>query len=140
MVTDPIADLLIRLKNAGTAGKPAVRVPYSALKLNIANVLLREGYVASVTKKTKKSNAAERWIEIGLAYDRTGGGAAEVVSPRISGAERVSKPSRRIYVGVADIKRDKEGGITVLSTPKGVMTAEEAKKEHVGGEILCRIW
>lgn len=140
MVTDPIGDMLMRLKNAGAAGKPVVRVPYSALKLSIANVLLKEGYVASVTKKAKKGKAAERWIEIGVAYDKTGDGAAEVVTPRIRGAERVSKPSRRIYVGVTGIKPVKEGGIMVLSTPKGVMTAEEAKKEHVGGEVLCRAW
>lgn len=140
MVTDPIADMLIRLKNAGVAGKSIVSVPYSTLKLHIANVLLRRGYVASVTKMVKKGRPTERWIEIGVAYDKTGEGASMVVRPRIRGAERVSKPSRRVYVGVQGIKPVKEGGIMVLSTPKGVMTAEEAKKEHVGGEILCRAW
>lgn len=131
MVNDPIADMLLRLKNAGSAGKKTTEVPYSGLKIRIANILLEEGFVASVEKHAKKG--AEKTIEIGLLFDEA--------RPRLSGLVRVSRPSRRTYIKAAELRPIQQGhGIMILSTPKGVMTDAKAKKEHVGGEVLCKIW
>jgi small subunit ribosomal protein S8 len=132
MVNDPIADMLVRLKNAGEAGKPVVDVPFSGLKLRIANILLEEGYVASVVKNTKKGKGGT--IEIGILFD-------ENKRPRLSGLIRVSRPSRRVYSKSKEIRPVQQGhGIMILSTPKGVMTDAKARKENVGGEVLCKIW
>ena len=132
--TDPIADLLIRIKNAGMAGKQTVQIPFSEMKLRIANVLLAEGYVSQVDKKAKKGKSVEKYLEITLQYD----GPRQ---PRLRGVSRVSKPSRRMYAGVSEIKPVQQGhGIMILSTPKGVMTDSNARKEHVGGEIICKVW
>ncbi len=132
MVNDPIADMLLRLKNAGAAGKHKTEIPYSGLKIRIANILLEEGFVSSVEKRTKKG--AERTIEVGLLFDET-------KRPRLSGLVRVSRPSRRTYMKATDLRPIQQGhGIMILSTPKGVMTDAKAKKEHVGGEVLCKIW
>ncbi len=130
MTTDPIADMLIMIKNAGNASRDAVVVPYSKIKQSIANCLLKEGYVKSVSKKTKKGFPA---IEIAVQYVGK--------APRVNDVKRVSKPSRRMYMGVKDIRVYKSGhGMTVLSTPKGIMSDKDAKKEQVGGEILFTIW
>ena len=134
VITDPIADMLMRIRTAGGANKEAALVPFSDMKLRIANVLLKGGYVMHVTKKIKKGKTSMRVIEIGISYD-----APRI--PRIKGAVRVSRPSRRMYVGAKDIKPVLQGhGMTILSTPKGLMTDMEARKEHVGGEIICKIW
>jgi small subunit ribosomal protein S8 len=141
VTTDPIADMLVRLKNAGNAGVASVEVPFSALKLAIANVLLKEGYVSTVVKKIKKAKTTEKVIEIGVAYESDGSGATLVRRPRISGLVRVSKPSRRVYSGANELKPINQGhGIAILSTPKGVLSNTEARKEHVGGEVLCKAW
>ncbi len=130
MVTDPIADLLVRIKNAGNTGLPSTIIPYSQLKFEIASLLQKEGYIGSVSKKGKK---AKKVIEVSIAYTNK--------KPRIADAARVSKPSRRVYMGVHDIKPVRHGyGLLVLSTPKGIMTDKEARKEHVGGEALFKIW
>ncbi|MCR4306442.1 MAG: 30S ribosomal protein S8 [Candidatus Yonathbacteria bacterium] len=130
MVTDPIADLLVRIKNAGNTGLPSTIIPYSQLKFEIASLLQKEGYIGSVSKKGKK---AKKVIEVSIAYTNK--------KPRIADAARVSKPSRRVYMGVSDIKPVRHGyGLLVLSTPKGIMTDKEARKEHVGGEALFKIW
>jgi len=132
MVNDPIADMLVRLKNASETGKSVVEVPFSALKLRIANILLEEGFVASVTKKARKGVSGV--IEIGLAFD-------EMKRPKLSGLVRVSHPSRRKYSKSKEIRPVQQGhGIMILSTPKGVMTDANARKENVGGEVLCKIW
>jgi small subunit ribosomal protein S8 len=134
MVTDPIGDMLVRIRNAGAAKKPTVVIPYSDIKIRIANVLLAQGYIAGVVKKAKKGDVTARWIDITLAYDDAG-------FPRISGAERVSKPSRRVYRGASDLHSVRQGlGVAIISTPKGIMTDFTARKEHVGGEVLCRVW
>jgi len=136
MVTDPISDMLVRITNASRAGKPSLSLPYSDMKIRLANVLLAEGFVSSVTKKAKKGDVAARWIDIGLKYED-----ANARMPRISGIERVSKPSRRVYTHVADIRGVRQGhGIMLLSTPKGIMTDTMARKEHVGGEVICKVW
>lgn len=130
MVTDPISDLIIRLKNASAAGKPSVLVSYSKFAESIAHVLKKSGYLSSVEKK-----AGDRvnGLELGLIYfDK---------EPRIHGVERISKSSRRLYMKAADIRMFRSGfGNTFLSTPKGVLVDTEAKKLKVGGEILFRIW
>lgn len=129
-MNDTIADMIIRIKNAGAAQKPSVLVSYSKMKLAIAELLKREGYVKEVSKKGKKIS---KFIDIGLIY--------EGKQPKIKGVERISKFSRRIYKGVKDIKPVKHGyGITVLTTPKGILTDKDAKKENVGGEALFKIW
>jgi small subunit ribosomal protein S8 len=134
VVTDPIADMLVRIKNAGSAGKNIADVPHSDLKLRIANVLIKEGFVEYATKKIKKiGKNSIRVIEIGLKEQ---GGL-----PYIRGIERVSKSSVRIYKGAGELRPVKNGfGIMVVSTPKGIMSDSQARKEHVGGEIICKVW
>lgn len=127
---DYISEIITKLRNAGAAGKATILVPFSNFRLAVAELLQREGYAASVEKKGKKT---AKQIEIGVMY-REG-------SPRINGAKRVSKLSRRVYVRSKDIKPVKRGyGILVISTPKGVITDKEAKAANVGGEALFEIW
>jgi small subunit ribosomal protein S8 len=131
MVTDPISDLIIRIKNASDAKKATLVVPYSKLKEGIVKVLEKEGYVKSVAVKGKKITKA---LEIELSY-------TEGNTPRISGVSRVSKLSQRIYAKSKDIRTFNHGfGNMVLSTPKGILTDKEAKKANVGGEVLFKIW
>ena len=127
VTTDSIADMLVRMRNAGSAGKAFAYIPYSDLKIRIAHVLLKEGYIASIARKTLKGKTTERMIEVGIQYDAPR-------KPRIQGAERV-------YAGAKDIRLVRQGhGIMLLSTPKGILTGDAARKEHVGGEIICKIW
>ncbi len=134
VVTDPIADMLVRIKNAGTAGKTVVDIPFSDVKLRIANVLIKEGFVEYATKKIKKIGKTQvRVIEIGLKEQ---GGLT-----LIRGIERVSRPSVRVYKHAEDLRPIKNGfGIMVVSTPKGIMSDTQARKEHVGGEVICKVW
>ena len=131
MVTDPIADLLAQMRNAGGAKKATLVLPFSKLRFAVATALLKEGYIASVTKKGKK---IVKQLEIGLIYTADG-------KPRISGATRLSKSSRRVYYGVEDIRSVRHGyGLLMLSTPEGILSGSEAKKKKVGGEALFKIW
>lgn len=128
---DPISNMLNGIKNAGAARLPSVTVPYANHSFSIAELLEREGYIASVVKKGKK---VRKFIEIGIRYDNES-------KPRVSGVKRLSKPSRRVYMNVSDIRPVRQGhGTLVLSTPKGIMTDMNARKEHVGGEALFTIW
>jgi small subunit ribosomal protein S8 len=130
VITDSIGDLIIRLKNANRVGKESVVVSASKLKEAVANALKRAGFVAGVSKKGKDS----RFLEIALAY-----GAEK--APKIKEVQRISKPSRRVYQASKDIKIFKNGfGATIISTPKGILSDKEAKKEKVGGEIMFKIW
>ncbi|MFA5996984.1 MAG: 30S ribosomal protein S8 [Candidatus Paceibacterota bacterium] len=127
---DPIADMLIRIKNGGIAGKDIVEMPFSNLKEAIAKVLFAEGYITSYAKKGKK---VQKTLEVGIAY--------EGKTPRVADVARMSKPSRRFYLSVDEIKPVKNGfGLMVMSTPKGVMSGNEARKSQVGGEALFKIW
>lgn len=127
---DPIADMIIRIKNASDSKKESVVFTYSKIKVAILDLLQKEGFIKSFGKKGKK---VVKFIEVGLAY--------EGKSPRVSGVKRVSKTSKRIYLGWKDIKKVKNGlGTLVLSTPKGIMTDKMAKQEKVGGEALFEIW
>jgi small subunit ribosomal protein S8 len=127
---DKIANMLISLKNGGNAGKGTVMVPFSNLSGEIAKTLFNAGYIASYAKKSRAKGDV---LELGVSYVDT--------QPRIHDVKRVSKSSRRVYCGVHDVKSVKNGrGLLVLSTPKGILTGEQARKEHVGGEALFEIW
>ena len=131
MTTDPIADMLTRIRNALAARHPKVDVPASRLKMEIARVLKNEGYVLNF--KTAEEGP-KRLIRIYLKY--TPGNV-----PVISRIERVSRPGCRVYVGRKSVPRVLGGlGINILTTPKGVMTGKTARQEGVGGEILCQLW
>lgn len=118
------------LKNAGLANKASVAVPYSKMKLAIAECLKKEGYIGDFAKKVKKGRPI---LEISLIYvDK---------KPKISEAIRVSKQSRRVYFGMKDIHTVRNGiGLLVLSTPKGILSGRDARKEQVGGEALFKMW
>ncbi len=126
---DPIADMLARLRNATQALKPLVEMPHSRIKEDIARILKREGYVNEV----KVEGAKIKKLTITLKYqDRKG---------IIAGLKRVSTPGRRQYVGCSDIPRVLGGiGTAIVSTPKGVLSGVEARKQNLGGELLCLIW
>ncbi len=127
---DPIADMIIRIKNASLQKKESVVFPYSKLKSAILDVLFKNGYITSFGKKGKK---IAKFIEVVLAY--------EDGMPKVNGVERVSKTSKRVYNKSKDIKRVKSGlGLLILSTPKGIMTDKGAKEANVGGEALFKIW
>ena len=127
---DQIANMINMLKNSGRAEHESITVPYSKIKHAIADCLLKEGYISSVSKKTKKGFPV---LELGLLYVNG--------APKVTGAERVSKSSRRVYKGVKEIKPLRGNYIlTVLSTPKGILTEKQAKKEMVGGEVLFKLW
>ena len=129
--TDPVADMLTRIRNALQARHPKVDVPASRLKTDIARILKDEGYIANY-KLTE--DGAQKSIRIYLKY--TPGSV-----PLISRIERVSRPGCRVYVGSKDVPRVLGGlGINILTTPKGVMTGASARKENVGGEVLCQVW
>lgn len=131
MTTDPIANLIISLKNAAMVEKDTVVVPFSGLKLAIARCLEQNGYLTASQKKTEKKN--KDILEMKLKMNDTG--------PAIHEVKRVSKPSRRVYKGVKELSPVKNGsGMLVLSTPKGIMSDKDAKKEQVGGEALFMIW
>ena len=132
MLTDPIADMLARIRNAVMARHDRVVIPASKLKGTIAEVLKSEGYVADVARDTEES--VREVISITLKYGKD-------KIPAIEGIERVSKPGRRVYVRAQDIPKVRSGlGIAVLSTSRGIMSDRQARKVGVGGELLCQIW
>jgi len=131
MLSDPIADMLTRVRNALQARHPKVDVPASRLKLEIARILKEEGYIANFKLA---EDGVKKTIRIYLKYGSDS-------NPVISRIERVSRPGCRVYVGQHDIPRVLGGlGINILTTPRGVMTGRSAHREKIGGEILCRIW
>lgn len=131
-MNDPIGDFIIRIKNAGNASKESISVPFSKMKFAIAELLSAKGFVGSVTKKNKGD--VVRSINVGLLYTEDG-------QPKISDVKRISKPSRRLYEKAKNIKQYRRGfGMTVFSTPKGIMADIDAKKDNLGGEILFTIW
>jgi len=130
-LTDPVADFLARIRNAIHAKHQTVDVPASKLKLEIARILKEEGYIANY-KATEEQG--HRLVRVYLKY-----GSDEEAT--ISNLARVSRPGCRVYVGRNEIPRVLGGmGINILTTPKGVMTGRQARKEGVGGEVLCEIW
>ena len=132
-MTDPVADMLTRLRNANTAMHDVVRMPYSKLKKSIADVLLSEGYIEGYSVESDQSRPGKTLI-ITLKY-----------SPErkrtISGIKRISKPGLRVYAKHGKLPRVLGGlGVAVLSTSQGVMTDREAHRKHMGGEVLCYVW
>jgi small subunit ribosomal protein S8 len=131
MTSDPIADMLTRVRNAVQARHPKVDIPASKLKAEIARILKEEGYIANFKVAEE---GVKKTIKIYLKY-------ATDNSPVITKIERVSRPGCRVYVGQDDIPRIQGGlGINILTTARGVMTGKSARREKVGGEVLCRIW
>ena len=132
MQTDPIADFLTRLRNAASAKHQRVDVPVSKLKTEIARILKEEGYIS--TYKMVDENKTRKTLRIFLKYtpDR---------HSVISGLRRISRPGRRVFSGKADVKRVMGGmGVSIMTTPKGVMTGKAARRNGVGGEVLCEAW
>ena len=130
-MTDPIADMLTRIRNAQRASHELVNIPSSKLKINVAKVLKSEGYVKNFRII---SDGQHRFIRIFLKYDKEGVAI-------IGGIKRVSKPGCRVYAGSDEVPKVLNGyGINILSTSKGLMTDNEARKIGVGGEILCAVW
>ena len=130
-MTDPIADMLTRIRNAQRASHESVDIPSSKLKVNIAKVLKSEGYIKNFRVLPDGKQGV---LRIFLKYDDQG-------RPVIEGLKRISKPSRRVYAGYEDIPRVLNGyGISIVSTSKGIMTDKKARRMKVGGEILCAVW
>ena len=130
-MTDPIADMITRIRNGMAVDKRFVDIPSSNLKKRIAFILKEESYIKDFMFI---QNGVKSLIRVFIKYDRTG----ETV---ISGIERVSKPGLRVYVGCGEIPRVLDGlGISILSTSKGVISNKTAKRYGVGGEILCKVW
>jgi small subunit ribosomal protein S8 len=131
MMTDPIADMLTRIRNASKAKQEKVDIPSSKLKIEIAKILKDEGYVKNV-KLVK--DRRQGLIRVYLKY-------AEGEMPVIQGLKRISKPGRRVYAGNDSIPKVLAGlGTAIMSTPKGIQTGKQAKKDNVGGEVICHVW
>lgn len=130
-ITDPIADMLTRIRNAGKAKFNSVDIPGSKLKIEIAKVLKEEGYIRNFKFiQDQKQGILRIYLKYGQAN-----------TPAIMGLSRISKPSRRVYVRVQDIKPVLNGlGTSILSTSKGILTDKKARQEKIGGEVLCNIW
>jgi small subunit ribosomal protein S8 len=136
-MTDPIADMLTRIRNATIARHTRVDIPASTLKLEIARILELEGYIQSfkvVEPSADSGGGVQKTIRVQLKYGPRG----ERV---ITGIERVSRPGRRVYFGREDVPSVLGGlGTSILTTSRGVMTGREARKQGVGGEVLCNVW
>ncbi len=131
MMTDPISDMLARIRNAGIARHGQTSCPASKIKLGIARVLSEKGFLGDVREETRDGHPV---IVMEIRYDGRGGAL-------IDGIRRVSKPGRRIYVGVEEIPRVRRGlGVAVLSTSKGILADAEARAASVGGEVICEVW
>lgn len=130
-ITDPIADLLARLNNASRARKPEFDVPYSKMKVEIVRILEKEGYIGGFDLDSSK--ASRPLLKVRTKYVNK--------APAIAGLRRVSRPGLRRYVGAKDIPRVLGGmGIAVLSTSKGILTGQEARRRNIGGELLAYVW
>lgn len=126
-MTDPIADMLNRIKNAQNVSNETVVFPFSGIKYEIALILQKEGFINSIEKKGRKD---KKIIKIDLKYPSA-----------INGIKRISKPGQRIYASSGQIKPVKEGrGIAIISTSRGIMSDKETRKNKLGGEIICKVW
>jgi small subunit ribosomal protein S8 len=135
-VTDPISDMLTRIRNALMVGHPTVALPSSNLKVAIAKILKDEGYITNY-EVVDGTRPAHKILRIRLKYI----GERRQRKPVITGLERISRPGRRVYTGKREIPWVLSGmGIAIISTPKGVMTGQRARQLGVGGEILCKVW
>jgi small subunit ribosomal protein S8 len=135
-ITDPIADMLTRIRNALMAGHTIVSMPSSKLKVSIAKILKDEGFISTCEVVDGKT-AEQKVLRLRLKYI----GERRERAPVISGLERVSRPGRRVYTGKREIPWVLSGmGVAIISTPKGVMTGQRARQLGVGGEVLCKVW
>jgi small subunit ribosomal protein S8 len=131
MMTDPLGDLLARIRNAQQARKATVQSPASKIRANVLEVLQREGYIRGFSREEVRPGVAELTIELKYVDGE----------PVIREITRVSKPGRRVYSRIANLPRVYNGlGISILSTPKGVMSDNEARAANLGGEVLCRVF
>ena len=131
MMTDPIADMLTRIRNAGVARHAQTTCPSSRQKLAIARVLQKSGFVGKVSVEARDGHAV---ILIEIRYDENG-------DALIDGIQRMSRPGRRSYVGKAEVPRVRHGlGVAVLSTSNGILSDDEAREQSVGGELICEVW
>jgi small subunit ribosomal protein S8 len=127
---DPLSNMIIGIKNAGNAGRDSVTVPYSKLKENVANVLQKEGFIKGSEKKIVGGKPS---LIINVILEKR--------IPKVKGVQRISKSSKRVYKKHTEIRLVKSGyGAVILSTPKGVMSGRDARKEKLGGEVLFTIW
>lgn len=132
MMTDPIADMLARIRNAALARHDSTRMPASKIKKAILEILKAEGYIADV--RLEEDNAGHSQLAVVLKYSENRRAA-------FAGLKRVSRPGRRVYIGHDEIPRVLSGlGVSILSTSRGVMTDKDARKNKVGGELLCEVW
>ncbi|MGW8144223.1 MAG: 30S ribosomal protein S8 [Anaerolineales bacterium] len=135
-MTDPIADMLTRIRNAVAVGHPTVAMPSSKLKAEIARILKEEGFISGY-EVVDGDSPGHKVLRLQLRYV----GERRYRRPVITGLERISKPGRRIYKGRREIPWVLSGmGVSILTTPKGVMTGQRARQLGVGGEILCKVW
>lgn len=135
-VSDPISDMLTRIRNALMVGHTSVAMPASKMKSSIAKILKDEGYIASY-EVVDGERPSQKTLRIRLKYI----GERRQRRSVITGLERISRPGRRVYTGKQEIPWVMSGmGVAILSTPKGVMTGQRARQLGVGGEILCKIW
>ena len=130
-MTDPLGDMLTRIRNGQRAHKPTIQSPASRIRANVLEVLQREGYIRSYSREEVRPGVAELKIELKYVDGE----------PVIREITRVSKPGRRVYSKIADLPRIYNGlGIAILSTPRGVMSDNEARAANVGGEVICRVF
>ena len=134
-MTDPISDFLIRIKNAQAVSHEQVLIPFSKMKFAMANVLKADGYLADVERKSKKAKKTEHdYLLLTLKYNEDGDGAIQEV-------KIISKPSRRMYIKAEAIRPVRSGyGLAIVSTSQGIMNSRDAKKQKLGGELICEIW
>jgi small subunit ribosomal protein S8 len=131
MMTDPIADMLTRIRNAGTARHAQTRCPSSQQKLAVARVLAANGFIGGVTVEATEGHPS---LVLDIRYDEEG-------KALIDGIRRVSKPGRRVYVGKAEIPKVRNGlGVAVISTSRGIISDNDAREAQVGGEVVCEVW
>ncbi|MBW2314729.1 MAG: 30S ribosomal protein S8 [Deltaproteobacteria bacterium] len=131
MMTDPIADMLTRIRNGQRARHAEARIPSSKLKVAVARVLEASGYIRGIEVEAGEGKPT---LTVGLRYRDDG-------REMIDGVQRVSRPSRRVYVGAEEIPKVRNGiGMAIISTSKGLMTDEDARAQKLGGEVLCEVW
>ena len=128
-MVDPVSDMLIRIKNAQRAGHMSVRLPYSKFKHEIAKALERAGYVGEIERRGKR---VKKTLVIQLRYAKD--------QPAVTDVKLLSKPSQKLYTSYRELRASRTGGAIILSTPKGVMSRAEARKEKVGGQLIAEVW
>ena len=135
-ITDPIADLLTRIRNTVMAGQQSVSIPSSKMKLAVVEILKQEGFIDSF-EEVEVDDKPHKVLRVGIKYV----GERRERRPVISGLRRISRPGNRVYVGKKEIPWVQSGlGVAILTTPKGVMTGVRARQLGVGGELLCEVW